>query len=384
MKSDHPIHIDRARTKQPPGGVWEEVDPLSRGRVQILSIRRDPLSQAQAAIAELQRLSALAPKWDWSGCAVIARKWQYLEPVRACCEVHGIPVQMGNEEIPGFWRLRETQALLAWLRQREIDLVDRTILSAWLDAQGPNPWIELLREAIDEYALETGGTETPLDHFVEWLAEWGRDVRRRQRGLLLLTAHRAKGLEFDHVIVLDGGWKSTNRGEDADAPRRLYYVAMTRARQTLALTCFERPHSLQAMLRDHPSTLRRLPVALPPPAPEMTTRYQRLSLRAVDLSFAGRQPANHPMQRAITALLPGDPLRVRTTRQLWLLLDRAGNVVGRLARGYTPPDAMRLQSATVLAVVTRSRADSEPQYQDTLQREKWEVVVPELVFQRAG
>ena len=382
MKSDHPIHIDRARIKQPLGGNWEELDPVSRGRVQILPIRRDPISQAQAAIAELQRLSALTPNWDWSGCAVIARKWQYLEPVRACCEVHSIPVQMGNEEIPGFWRLRETQALLAWLRQRKTDLVDSTVLSAWLDGQVSNPWIELLREARDEYALETGGTEAPLDHFIEWLAEWGRDVRRRQRGLLLLTAHRAKGLEFDHVVVLDGGWNSLSRSEDADAPRRLYYVAMTRARQTLALTCFDESHPFQTTLHDHPSVLHRPPVAVPSPTPEMTTRYQRLSLRDVDLSFAGRYRSNDPVQRAITALSPGDPLRVRTTQQPWQLLDRTRNVVGRLAKGYKPPTAMRLQSATILAAVTRSRADSEPHYQSALKCEEWEVVVPELVFQR--
>ena len=214
MKSDHPIHIDRARARQPLGGVWEELDLVSRGRVQIIPIRRDPIAQAQAAIAELQRLSALSADWDWSGCAVIAREWRHLEPVRAGCEVYGIPVQMGNEEIPGFWRLRETQALLVWLRRGETDLVDRSVLSAWLDAQVSGRWTQLLREAIDEYALETGGTETPLDHFIEWLAEWGRDVRRRQRGLLLLTAHRAKGLEFDHVVVLDGGWNSVGRGED--------------------------------------------------------------------------------------------------------------------------------------------------------------------------
>ena len=53
--------------------------------------------------------------------------------------------------------------------------------------------------------------ENSLDHFIEWLAEWGRDARRRQRGLLLLTAHRAKGLEFDHVVVLDGGWDRVGR-----------------------------------------------------------------------------------------------------------------------------------------------------------------------------
>ena len=88
--------------------------------------------------------------------------------------------------------------------------------------QPPGRWIELLQEAVAEYALETGDSESPVDHFIEWLAEWSRDVRRRQRGLLLLTAHRAKGLEFDHVVVLDGSWDRIGTGEDRDAPRRLY------------------------------------------------------------------------------------------------------------------------------------------------------------------
>lgn len=39
--------------------------------------------------------------------------------------------------------------------------------------------------------------EVPTASFIEWLAEWARDARRGQNGLLLLTAHRAKGLEFD-------------------------------------------------------------------------------------------------------------------------------------------------------------------------------------------
>ena len=111
--------------------------------------------------------------------------------------------------------------------------------------------------------LETGGGEAPVDHVVEWLAEWGREIRRRQRGLLLLTGHRAKGLEFDHVAVLDGGWDRVGRDEDADAPRRLYYVAMTRARQTLGLASFDGPHQLQDVLREHPSVVLRSPVELP-------------------------------------------------------------------------------------------------------------------------
>ena len=110
---------------------------------------------------------------------------------------------------------------------------------------------------MDEYALESSNAESPKGHFKEWLIEWGREVRRRQTGLLLLTAHRAKGLEFDHVAVLDGGWSQRDRNEDRDAPRRLYYVAMTRARKTLTLARFAARHPLLDPLPESPELLRR-------------------------------------------------------------------------------------------------------------------------------
>ena len=91
-------------------------------------------------------------------------------------------------------------------------------IGRWLDGQPGGPWWALLREAVEEYGLETGDAELPIGHFIEWLVEWGREVRRRQTGLMLLTAHRAKGLEFDHVAVLDGGWERVGRNEDSDAP----------------------------------------------------------------------------------------------------------------------------------------------------------------------
>ena len=89
------------------GSDWERLDPLAKGRVQILPVRGDAVVQAQAAVMELQRLAALSPDWDWSRCAVIAREWRYLEPVRACCEHNGIPVQSAAEAFPSLWRLRE-------------------------------------------------------------------------------------------------------------------------------------------------------------------------------------------------------------------------------------------------------------------------------------
>ncbi len=414
MKADHPIRVDRTRAKAPFGGDWEALDPVARGCVQILDAPLDAIAQAQAAMAELQRLSTLTTDWDWSACAVIARQWKYLAPVRAWCEMNGVPVQMGNEQIPSFWHLRETQALCAWLRGRSSAIVDGIALRHWLARQRPGPWIELLGEAVEEHDLETGGTEAPVEHFMEWLAEWGREMRRRQRGLLLVTAHRAKGLEFDHVAVLDGGWRDANQGEDADASRRLYYVAATRARKTLALMrfrgegrnlrappprqartgtpmvgderasyriedappAFARPHPLPPVLERKAGALRREPASLPPAVPDLRARHQRLTMKDVDLGFAGRKSADDPLHRAIAELAPGDPLTLRAIGERWELFNHANTRVGCLAKRFACPPG--LHSAKVLAIVGWSRERSEPQYQDSVRCDSWEVVVPEV------
>ncbi len=170
MKEGHPIVINRDRAQDPPGGDWTLLDPVAQGRVQILPAGDTPVSQAQAAIAELKRLSERTREWDWSTCAVVARDWSHLDPVRSLCEREDVPVQMANEEFTGMRHLRETRTLVEWLRGRDSRLVAGAEIETWLAGQAANPWIELLREAMAEYALETGGSETPVEGFTEWLA----------------------------------------------------------------------------------------------------------------------------------------------------------------------------------------------------------------------
>ena len=382
MKTGHSIHINPAREQEPPGGDWSLLDPVARGQVQIFPVGETPVSQAQAVVAELKRLSTLDRGWDCSSCAVTAREWSYLDPVRSLCELEGIPVQMANEDFSGVWHLRETRALVQWVRERESRLVKSAYLRDWLDGQPSNTWNRLLAEAVNEYELETGGAETPVDHLVEWLAEWGREVRRRQRGLLLLTAHRAKGLEFDHVVVLDGSRDRIGRGEDMDASRRLYYVAMTRARKTLALARLGgSAHPFQNALLDAPSVLERdNTVGFPHAGPELYRRYRRLSLRDVFLGFNGYREPDHLVHGAIADLSVGDTLRVREGATRWELLDCNGTVVGQLARDFEGISSMRCAFAQVLAVVAWDREHSEPEFQKGIRCDSWEVVVPELLF----
>jgi ATP-dependent DNA helicase RecQ len=380
MKAEHPITVDRARLRVSPGGIWEDLDPVSQGRVQVLPAGQDAMTQAMAVMSELERLASLDPTWDWSRVAVIAREWKVLGPLRAYCELHNIPVQLADEESIPFWRLRETQALIQWLRGAESSLIDSIEIKRWLDNKGDGPWWAYLHEAVDEYGLETGGAELPMDHFVDWLAEWGRDMRRRQSGLLLLTAHRAKGLEFDHVAVLDGGWDRVGKGEDRDAPRRLYYVAMTRARQTLILARSPKGNALLVRLPQDNSILIRGSSNLPDPPVELSRLYICASLKALDLGFAGRYAPDKAVHQAISALIPGDPIGLVEHGGKWELLDPSSNVVGRMSRSFTLPEGMAFSYGRVAAIIRRKREDVEEKYQDHIRSDSWELVVPELVF----
>ncbi len=381
MKSAHPITIDRARKAQPSGGPWESLDPVARGRVQILHVADDAVGQAIAAVDELRRLARVAPDWDWAEAAVIARDWRYLDPVRAYCEQCGIKTQRADEEPPNFWRLRETHDLLGWLDTAGRKLVDGQELLRWLGAQPEGPWWALLREAADQYVLEVAAAEVPVQHFKEWLAEWGREIRRRQTGLLLLSAHRAKGLEFRHVAVLDGSWDRRNSSEDPDAARRLYYVAMTRAQETLTLVRGPGRNALIDNLSNESCLLRRNVEVSTVPRPGLLRTYQRPSLRNVDLGFAGRYAPDNLVHRAIQALGPGDPVELVQSGERLELHDPSGRVVGRMAKAYTLPIGSHCVEARVAAVIVRRREDSDADYREAMRCDQWEVVVPEFVFE---
>ena len=203
--------------------------------------------------------------------------------------------------------------------------------------------------------------------------------------MLLLTAHRAKGLEFDHVAVLDGNWHGIGPDEDPDAPRRLYYVAMTRARKTLTLARFKplpgRPPGLPDQLPDARNRLRRAATGLPAPMAEMARRYLNLTLQDVDIGFAGRRAPDDPVHRAIGALSAGDALGLRQGKSRWELFDAGGLLIGRLAKSFAPPANMQWLSARVAAILVRQADDGASGFRALARCERWEVVLPELVYE---
>jgi superfamily I DNA/RNA helicase len=84
-----------------------------------------------------------------------------------------------------------------------------------------------------------GGPGEPILHYV---GDDEEDEASKQRGVTLMTLHKAKGLEFP-VVFLSGldrdvipSPRTVEEG-GIEEERRLFYVGMTRAKKKLYLTC---------------------------------------------------------------------------------------------------------------------------------------------------
>jgi ATP-dependent DNA helicase RecQ len=380
MKLGHDITVNRARAKAPPGGDWAALDPVAQGRVTLLDAPGGDAAQAVAALDELLRLSRLDANWSWRQCAVIARDWRRLGPLRAYAEALGIPIDMANETLPNLWRLREMQGFIRALladRSRMLTIFD---LVAILNAQPPSPWNDLIGEGLGMLSRELVEKAAPVPDIVQWFGEWAREARGEQRGLLLMTAHRAKGLEFAHVAILNGGWDRPSRGEDADAPRRLFYVAMTRARATLTVL----GDGAHAFVRPGDAVLARRVAPDIAALPRARLRYMPPDPKLVDLSFAGRLRPGDPSLAAIAAARPGDAVQLIREGDRWRIDNAAGQTLARLSRAFAPPEGTTFLRGTVAAILTWRREDGDEDYHHLLRRSAWEVVLPELVFDSAG
>ena len=79
-----------------------------------------------------------------------------------------------------------------------------------------------------------------MEEYAEELEKIRQQKQEQREGVVLATLHSAKGLEFDHVYIVDVNegimpYKKATLEQEIEEERRLFYVGMTRARQDLHL-----------------------------------------------------------------------------------------------------------------------------------------------------
>ena len=103
--------------------------------------------------------------------------------------------------------------------------------------------------AVLEQIQESAKAFRTMEEWFRFTDEYGRNLREQQRqrsderreGISLMTMHSAKGLEFDTVFILGANegvtpYKKAKLEEEIEEERRMFYVAMTRAKEKLVIT----------------------------------------------------------------------------------------------------------------------------------------------------
>ena len=385
MKQQQPIRINRGRKNLDAGGRWQKLDPVGKGRVQQL-IAADEYSQAVAVVDELLRLRQLDSRLDWSQCAVLATAWRLLDPVRILLERHDIPISimLPADRQPPLSRIRENADLLDAIKQSSEPL---SKASDWLryldDHYGDEPgniWLNQLKAVLQGWQDETDDGEVPKQQTLEFLYEVLAEQRRERclgQGVFLSTVHSVKGMEFAHLAILDGGWALPATEEQ----RRLFYVAMTRAKETLCLMQRQdrRNPFLAEITGDH--LLARTVNSLPQTG-ALSKQYAILGMKNFDLSYAGSFEFSHPIHQHLARLNTGSRLSMENSNGK-VVLKNKGRIVAALSKqGVLAWSAKinAIESVTVLAMIRRYRNDSEESYQSRCKVEQWELPLIEVVF----
>jgi ATP-dependent DNA helicase RecQ len=217
-----------------------------------------------------------------------------------------------------------------------------------------------------------------VEFLYETLSEQ-RKERRLGRGVFLTTIHSVKGMEFSHLVILDGDWTKDSLEEQ----RRLLYVAMTRAKETLCL--MQRKDACNPFLHEIAGdfSLRRDAAksqqAEQPTAPR---HYAPLGLNDYFLAFAGRFPETHPIHQTLAALSPGSLLSIANINGK-VVLQNGEVTVARLSQKGQQEWAdklARIETVRVIAMIRRYRDDGEEGYRSRCKVEQWEIPVVELVY----
>jgi ATP-dependent DNA helicase RecQ len=389
MKGEHPIRVNSHRKAEPLGGAWEVLDPLGQGRVQRL-LAGDVKHQAWVVLNELERLRGIRPAIDWGDCAVLARTHQTLTPVRALLEQRGVPFRRNLATGLPLHRVREIRRVITELKGIAKEIRSASQLAYMLpevDSCGSaNPWVAMLAQMHAQYQVVTVDAQLPVDYFIDWLYEALAEQRQEKTlgtGVFLNTIHSAKGMEFDHVFILDGDWKMPKERNDKEEERRALYVGMTRAKETLCLLELEKNGNpfLQRIFGSH--VFRRRGAGIDQSVSGSLDRaYHLIGLKDLYLSYAGRFDPKHTVHQHLAALEFGHKVALSANGSGVEVHDHQGVCVAKFSKEGSREWVDRLDhvaGAQVIGIVQWHADYGESEFRRLANKASWEVPLLEIV-----
>lgn len=224
-------------------------------------------------------IASLLEKFHVEHCAVLCRTNHLANDIRTFLRGSGLPVNERRQpDLPADWQkaklflafagnLSSDHAALAYLEachgptqadhtRREAALTCCSVNDAYfrfpdtaaaIQAFSSQGFSHEARELVQAASrrLSSLGEWSVSDLLIE-LNRAGEIEEEERGGITVTTCHAAKGREFRHVIIAgceEEFWDDPHGGKaEEEEARRLFYVAMTRAEETLTMTyCRQRP-----------------------------------------------------------------------------------------------------------------------------------------------
>jgi ATP-dependent DNA helicase RecQ len=393
MKGEHPICINHEREPGLPGGRWSQLDPVSEGRVQIISAK-SLLHQAGYIKREIDRIKVLDPHVPWHDFAVLSRTKAPLASVRAVLEQAGYPINMALDKTFSLHRLREIHSVMAWLASKEKKNARASDMHTELnDIRGDrvtNVWWRLIDMFFDSYREETVDSILPVEWAIDHLHEFVAEQRREKvlgQGIFMSTIHSAKGMEFPHVFILDGDWRSPSDEDRWEEERRVMYVGMTRAEETLHL--LKIPGKTNPFLREISGKFV-MPLIYQDKidnSSNVNRTYEILGLDDIYLDYAGNYPQTHSIHGQLAKLETGQCVSFCRKNERIEIQNDKGTCLARLSKQGVEKCMNRLDQileVRVLAMLQRNRDDPDEDFQKTIRADNWELPVLEVVCSARG
>jgi ATP-dependent DNA helicase RecQ len=277
--------------------------------------------------------------------AILAPKWDYISPIRLLLERENIPSYALKNTSISLVNNYSTHLLIHALKEN-ITLVtdpEESILERFKiffeQRAGRNllePTVKTLLKIADDLDKERGyGSEDlvlpmSIDEILTAIFESNKtgETFLENDSVLVTSCHGAKGLEFRKVILLSDGFKTNSQDiEDIESERRLFYVAMTRAKEELILCSTQQNLFIQQAGLTSQIT-NYTPSKIPP-----LMHYFDLTPADVNLGYQ----STRNRQGIIRRLLEGTSIILRTNYwgNSWSIFTQNNDEIGALSRGGT-------------------------------------------------
>ncbi|MDD1417596.1 RecQ family ATP-dependent DNA helicase [Dolichospermum sp. ST_sed1] len=325
--------------------------------------------------------------------AILAREWDYISPIRLLLERENIPSYALNNTSISLVNNYSTRLLIHALKGN-ITLVtdpEESILERFKNFFGRagrnllEPTVKTLLKIAEDLDKERGyGSEDlvlpmSIDEILTAIFESNKtgETFLENDSILVTSCHGAKGLEFRKVILLSDGFKTNSQDiEDIESERRLFYVAMTRAKEELILCSTQQNLFIQQAGLTSQIT-NYTPSKIPP-------LMHYFDLTPADVNLGHEFTRNR--QGIIRRLLEGTSIILRTNDwgNGWSIFTQDNNEIGALSRGGTQslrdkgihPGQFEFQFGEVTVRYIYNHTKIDEVTGDLL--ENWFVIIPQI------